>query len=123
VQEGSLVDPVFQLRRNRQWTYLTAQSTGGRTLRTPTTIPNLGTAASPPLISQICNDVAAAIEAVFLSTNPTATSTQMLAALVSESDRTAAVDTPEQMQLDLQRAAADVWLRRDGYINQPEEHF
>jgi hypothetical protein len=61
--------------------------------------------------------VAAAIETVFLTTNLTATSTQMLAALVSESDRTAAVDTPEQIQLDLQRAAADVWLQRGGYIN------
>jgi len=117
VQEDSFVDPVFQLRRNRQWTHLTVQSTDGCTLRTPTTIPNLDTTASPSLISRICNDVAAAIETVFLTTNLTATSTQMLAALVSESDRTAAVDTPEQIQLDLQRAAADVWLQRDGYIN------
>ena len=85
VQEDSFVDPVFQLRRNRQWTHLAVQSTGGCTLRTPTTIPNLDTAASPPLISRICNDVAAAIETVFLTTNLTATSTQMLAALVSES--------------------------------------
>jgi hypothetical protein len=36
----------------------------------------------------------------------------MLAALVSEDDR-----TPEQIKLDLQSAAADVWLRKDGYVN------
>jgi hypothetical protein len=50
---------------------------------------------------------------MFLSITSPHSQATMLAALVSEKD----ARTPEQIKLDLQSAAADVWLQKDGYIN------
>ena len=111
VQEDSFVDPVFQLKRDRQWQNAVVQDSPH--LLAPTTTTRLQTDVSVATSSLLCVSVAAAIDHMFLSTTSPHSQTTMLAALVSEKD----ARTPEQIQLDLQSAAADVWLQKDGYTN------
>jgi len=84
----------------------------------PTTVRNLYPSAHPAHTpAAVCLAVSHSVNQMFLSapyvpSSTTHTHSPMLVALLAESD----ARTEQQKVLDLQRAAADVWLRREGYV-------